>query len=54
VPVWVGSGVTPEQVPELWAHADALIVGSSIKKGGVWSNAIDPRRCRAIVKAGRG
>ena len=54
VPVWVGSGVTPEQVPELWAHADALIVGSSIKKGGVWSNAIDPKRCRAIVRAGRG
>lgn len=51
VPVWVGSGVTPDQVPELWAHADALIVGSSIKKGGVWSNPIDPKRCRAITKA---
>lgn len=51
LPVLVGSGVTPEQVPALFRHADALIVGSSIKVGGVWSNPIDPARARAIVAA---
>lgn len=51
LPVWVGSGVTPAQVRPLLQLADALIVGSSIKRGGVWSNPLDPARCRAIVKA---
>ncbi len=51
LPVLVGSGVTPETVGELFEHADALIVGSFIKRGGVWSNGIDARRCEAIVRA---
>jgi hypothetical protein len=54
VPVWVGSGVTPEQLGPLWRHADALVVGSWIKAGGVWSNPVDAGRCRALVaEAGR-
>ncbi|MBS0189225.1 MAG: BtpA/SgcQ family protein [Planctomycetes bacterium] len=53
LPVWVGSGVGPEQVPSLFEHADALIVGSYIKRGGTWDGPIDPKRCRAIVKARR-
>lgn len=51
LPVLVGSGVTPESVPALFAHADALIVGSFIKAGGVWSAPVDPARCARIVKA---
>lgn len=51
LPLFVGSGVTPAQVPSLLAHADALIVGSSVKAGGHWSNDPDPARCRALVKA---
>lgn len=51
LPVWVGSGVTPAQVAPLFEHADALIVGSAIKSGGVWSNAVEPSRCRALVRA---
>ncbi|MFN7021156.1 MAG: BtpA/SgcQ family protein [Phycisphaerales bacterium] len=53
LPLLVGSGVTPESVAPLLEHADGLIVGSFIKKGGVWTGAIDPARCRAIVKARR-
>jgi len=49
LPVLVGSGVTPEQVGPLFEHADALIVGSWIKKAGVWPNPVDPARCRDIV-----
>jgi len=51
LPVLVGSGVTPESVGELFELADALIVGSSIKKDGVWSNPLDPKRCRKLVRA---
>jgi membrane complex biogenesis BtpA family protein len=51
VPVLVGSGVTPDSVPALLEHADALIVGSSIKEDGNWYNNIDPARADAIVSA---
>ncbi len=53
LPLLVGSGVTPEQVGGLLEHADALIVGSYIKRGGQWSNPIDPARCREIVTGAR-
>jgi membrane complex biogenesis BtpA family protein len=53
LPVLVGSGVTPDQMRTLYEHADALIVGSWIKKAGVWSNPVDPARCREIVGEAR-
>ncbi|MGE3106849.1 MAG: BtpA/SgcQ family protein [Phycisphaerales bacterium] len=53
LPVLVGSGATPDNIAALLEHADAVIVGSSIKKAGLWSNPLDPRRCRALVKAFR-
>ncbi len=49
LPVLVGSGVTPENLGEL-ADADGFIVGSSVKRGGVWSEPIDPDRCAAIAE----
>lgn len=52
-PVLVGSGVTPSTAPALLQHADALIVGSSIKKNGLWSNDLDPDRCRELVRSVR-
>ncbi len=53
LPLLVGSGVTVEQLPRLMPHADALIVGSSIKVGGVWSNPLDRERCVRLVEAAR-
>jgi len=49
LPVLVGSGVTPPLVKPLLQHADALIVGSWIKTGGVWNNPVDASRCRELV-----
>jgi uncharacterized protein len=46
----VGSGVTPENVREL-SDADALIVGSWIKAGGHWANALDEGRVREMARA---
>jgi membrane complex biogenesis BtpA family protein len=51
LPVLVGSGVTPQQVRPLLQHADGLIVGSWIKADGLWSNPVDPRRCRELTAA---
>jgi len=53
LPVWVGSGVTPENIPSLIGEADALIVGSWLKKSGRWENPVDAARATTIVKAFR-
>jgi hypothetical protein len=52
LPVLVGSGVTPDGLPGL-AHADGFIVGSWVKRGGVWSEALDPERVGAVARAFR-
>lgn len=51
LPVLVGSGVTTANIAAMLAHADGLIVGSALKKGGAWSAPLDSSRCAAIVKA---
>lgn len=50
LPVLVGSGVSPEHIAPLLRHADALIVGSWIKRDGLWSNPVDPSRCRKMAQ----
>src|SRR5580765_786166 len=47
VPVLVGSGVTSRNIRDYDA-ADALIVGSDVKTGGVWSGPLDEARVRAL------
>jgi len=46
----VGSGIAADNIAR-YTGADAFIVGSSIKRGGLWSNPIDPDRARALVGA---
>ncbi len=53
LPVLVGSGTTPRNAAGLLEHADALIVGSALKRDGLWSNEIDPARAEAIARAVR-
>lgn len=53
-PVLVGSGVTAASVKSILAHADGVIVGSSIKADGVWTSPVDAQRASALVKAARG
>ncbi|HEY3358255.1 MAG TPA: BtpA/SgcQ family protein [Polyangia bacterium] len=52
LPVLVGSGVTPENLA-VYAAADGVIVGSFVKRDGVWSNPLDPARLAAVVRAFR-
>jgi uncharacterized protein len=52
IPTLVGSGVTPENMVS-FATADALIVGSSVKEGGLWSNRLDDGRVEAVARTFR-
>jgi hypothetical protein len=51
VPLLVGSGVTPETAAELLSIADALIVGTSLKRDGDVGKPVDPERVRRLVAA---
>jgi uncharacterized protein len=50
VPVLVGSGVTAANL-ERYAAAHGFIVGSSVKRGGIWSNPLDPDAVRTLAGA---
>ena len=50
LPVLVGSGITPTNIDH-YSHAHGFIVGSSLKAGGVWSNALEPDALRAMMTA---
>jgi uncharacterized protein len=50
VPTLVGSGITLDNVHD-YREADALIVGSAIKQGGVWSGPIDQSQTSALARA---
>lgn len=54
VPLYVGSGATPENVCALLEHADGVIVGTSIKKGSHTTAPIDPDRAKSLVETARG
>jgi membrane complex biogenesis BtpA family protein len=53
VPVCVGSGLTPPNLPSLWPQADVFIVGSYLKAAGLWSNALDPNRVARFMETVR-
>lgn len=46
----VGSGVTPENIKQLWENAHGFIVGSYIKENGQWNLPIDHERCKMLIE----
>jgi membrane complex biogenesis BtpA family protein len=50
IPTLVGSGIAPDNLAR-YASARGFIVGSWVKRDGLWSNALDPDRVRAAAKA---
>ncbi len=50
IPTLVGSGLTAENLAR-FAVADGYIVGSSIKKDGLWSNPMDAARIDSLIAA---
>jgi len=51
VPLLVGSGVTPETAKELLSVADALIIGTTLKRDGDVNAPVDADRVRRLVAA---
>jgi len=49
LPVVVGSGVTPDNVGDIFSVADGVIVASYLKRDGVWWNPVDPERLRRFM-----
>lgn len=49
--VLIGSGITCENIHQFMPHADAVIVGSSLKYDGIWSNEVDPARVERLIEA---
>ncbi len=52
-PVWIGSGVTAETVAEFLHIADAVIVGTSLKRGRLRTAQLDAVRLRTFARAAR-
>jgi hypothetical protein len=50
LPVFVGSGLDPSNLAR-YASAHGFIVGSSVKRGGLWSNPLDRDAVKAVAAA---
>jgi len=51
LPVYLGSGVTTQNLPKYYKVADGFIIGSHFKIDGLWSNAVDEKRVAQFMKA---
>lgn len=58
LPILIGSGATPENLPHVFSRVDGFIVGSYFKKDGKADNLVDEKRVKAftdvLVKQRRG
>ena len=50
LPVFLGSGITGQNISEFYDSADGFIIGSAFKVGGLWSNTIDPARVANLLQ----
>ena len=49
LPLYLGSGVTDDNLARYYPRADGFIVGSFFKKDGRWSEPVDPRRVERLM-----
>lgn len=50
VPVVIGSGMTPENIPTYYPLADGFIVGSTFRQDGRFWGELEPKRLAAFMK----
>ncbi len=53
IPLLIGSGVNPENIGAQLARADGVIVGSSLKEGGLLQNPVSAELAKTFVAAAR-
>ena len=51
LPLYLGSGITADNLERYYAGADGFIVGSALKAEGRWSGAVDVRRVERFMIA---
>ena len=54
LPVFLGSGISGENIEKFHDESDGFIIGSSFKVDGLWSNTVDPDRVTQFVHRLRG
>jgi membrane complex biogenesis BtpA family protein len=52
-PIWIGSGLSPDNAVSLWPRCDGAIVGTFAKRGGDVRAPVDADRVRALRAACR-
>lgn len=50
LPILAGSGITEENAAQLMPLLDGAIVGSSLKRDGVWWNEVERKRVEALME----
>jgi membrane complex biogenesis BtpA family protein len=50
LPVFLGSGITENNVAEFYDGADGFIIGSAFKVDGLWSNTVEPARVASFMQ----
>lgn len=51
IPVFLGSGVTPETAPDLLSLADGAIVGTALKQGDETTNLVDEAAVERLIES---
>jgi len=49
LPVFLGSGISAENIEQFYDEADGFIIGTAFKVDGLWSNTVDPDRVTQFV-----
>lgn len=50
LPVFLGSGISEDNIEQFYNEADGFIIGSAFKVDGLWSNTIDPARVTNFMR----
>ena len=53
LPVYLGSGISAENLEAFFHRASGFIIGTSFKTGGRWNEPVDPRRVDRLMRAYR-
>ena len=51
LPIYVGSGITADNLPHYFALANGFIVGTYLKKDSRWTETVDPERVERLMSA---
>ena len=50
LPIFIGSGITPDNLADYYDYADGFIVGSYIKESRYWENDISEKHCNRLIE----